>query len=414
MAWETKLEPKNGYQVLNKIRVSVPHRPPWILPIVILSQFAGGSLWFSGNAILDDLVREWNVSGQFVGYATSAVQLGFITGTLLFAWFTVSDRYSPRKVFFLSALLGATANSLIIILPKEMIILILLRYCTGVFLAGIYPVGMKIAAGWYKGGLGRALGYLVGALVFGTAFPHVLKAAGYQLDWQIVLLSTSVISLSGGVAMLAFVPDGPYIKKGSLLNGKALSMIFNKKDCKAAVLGYFGHCWEVYTLWAFLPLFLSTYVLRNLDSSIHIPLWAFLIIASGAAGCAIGGIVSKKLGSARVAFFLLAVSGCCCLLSPFFFSLPPVFFLAIMIVWGVSVAGDSPQYSTVIAQTVPGDLVGSALTLVNCIGFFITIVSLQLVDFLSTLIEVEILLLILLPGPLFGLYSMRQLVAKQI
>jgi len=390
----------------------INHRPLWVLPIIVLSQFAGGSLWFSGNAIISDLIQEWNIHGQFVGYATSAVQLGFILGTLIFAWFTVTDKYSPRKVFFFCALLGSIANSFILILPGEIFTLFLFRFITGFFLAGIYPVGMKIAAGWYREGLGKALGYLVGALVLGTAFPHVLKALEYQFEWRAVLITTSVVSFTGGVAVLAFVPDGPYLKKGTAFQGKALFTLFKLKDLKAAAFGYFGHMWELYTLWVFLPLFLRAYDIRSIDSSINVPLWVFIIIASGGVGCAVGGLFARKIGSARVAFLQLAVSGCCCLFSPLFFYLSPGFFLLLMTVWGVTVAGDSPQYSTVIAHTAPGELVGSALTLVNCIGFFITIVSIQLVDYLSTMIGAEMLLLFLLPGPLFGLISMRQLVAK--
>lgn len=388
-------------------------RPFWILPVIILSQFASGSLWFSGNAILNDLVTEWQIHGQIVGYATSSVQLGFILGTLFFAWFTISDRYSPRKVFFTCALLGALSNSLLIVLAGKMVTLLTLRFCTGFFLAGIYPVGMKIASGWYKAGLGKALGFLIGALVLGTAFPHLIKGMGYQLPWQSVLIATSILALSGGLAMLLLVPDGPYLNKGSTLKGKALLPLWHQQDLRGAACGYFGHMWELYTLWAFLPLFLSGYLHSNILPVKDIPLWSFLIIASGGLGCALGGIISARMGSARIAFSQLAISGCCCLLSPLFFSLPPTLFLAMMLLWGITVAGDSPQYSTVIAQTAPKELVGSALTLVNSIGFFITIVSIQLVDALVQYIDLEYLLLILLPGPLFGLYSMRYLIVKE-
>lgn len=396
-----------------KEKVSIS-RPQRILPIVILSQFAGGSLWFSGNVIIGDLVRQWSIDGQLVGYATSAVQLGFIIGTLLFAWFTVSDRCSPRKVFFSCALLGSIANSFILVVPGDIFHLFLFRFCTGFFLAGIYPVGMKIAAGWYREGLGVALGFLVGALVLGTAFPHVLKAFEYQLGWKAVLITTSLASFAGGAAVLAFVPDGPYLEECTPFHGKAIFTIFHKKEVKAAAFGYFGHMWELYALWVFLPLFVSAYDLKNVHSTINVPLWVFIIIAGGAAGCAVGGLVSKKFGNARVAYFQLAVSGCCCLLSPLYFFLPSDIFLLLMVVWGVTVAGDSPQYSTVIALTAPKDLVGSALTLVNCIGFFITIVSIQLVDYFSSKLGTELLLLLLLPGPLFGLFSMRLLVAKRL
>lgn len=407
------LSRKPGKSIGTKIR----QRSPWILPIIIVSQFAGGSLWFSGNAILSDLAVEWQVRGQMVGYATSAVQLGFILGTLLFAWFTISDRFSPRKVFCTCTFLGAFSNSLLVLLPEKVYLLLVLRFATGVFLAGIYPVGMKIASGWYREGLGRALGFLVGALVIGTAFPHLIKGIGYRVEWQIVLLATSSLALSGGLAMLWFVPDGPYLGMSTGFNGRALLPVWQGKELRAAAFGYFGHMWELYTLWAFLPLFLSIYFSHslffhgsNMPGESNVSIWSFLIIAAGGVGCALGGIVSLKSRSSRVAFFQLAVSGCCCLFSPLFFSLPPVVFFGIMLLWGITVAGDSPQYSTVIAYTAPKELVGSILTLVNCIGFFITIVSIQVVDFATRYIGIEYLLIMLLPGPIFGLYSMRHII----
>lgn len=389
-------------------------RPLWILPIIILSQFTGGSLWFSGNAILTDLVMLYHIDGQIVGYATSAVQLGFILGTLFFAWFTISDRYSPRIVFFTCTLLGAFCNSLLILLPVQLLSLCTLRFLTGFFLAGIYPVGMKIASGWYKSGLGRALGYLVGALVLGTGSPHLIKAIGFQLPWQYVLGTTSLFAVSGGLAILLFVPDGPYLNPGNILRGKALGQIWHQKDVRAAAFGYFGHMWELYTLWAFLPSFLLAYVkiqhLSQDHNPLDIPLWSFLIIGSGSLGCVLGGLISTRVSSARIAFMQLVISGCCCLLSPLFFSLSPSLFLTMMFIWGITAAGDSPQYSTVIAHTAPKELIGSTLTLVNCVGFFITVVSIQLVSGIAPYINMKYIFLILAAGPLSGLYSMRHLV----
>ncbi len=398
---------------LEKPNNQYPTRPPWILPIIIASQFAGGSLWFSGNAILNDFVVQLQIDGQIVGYATSAVQLGFIFGTLLFAWFTISDRHSPRKVFCCCAFLGALSNSLLVLLPGT-IALITLRFATGVFLAGIYPVGMKIASGWYKHGLGKALGFLVGALVLGTASPHLIVAMGYQIKWMHVLFATSFMAFTGGLAMLLFVPDGPYLSRNNHFTGKALLPLWHQKKLRAAAFGYFGHMWELYTLWAFLPLFLSGYFAKALVlPTQNVSLWSFLIIAGGGLGCALGGIFSRRAGSSRVAFLQLAVSGCCCLFSPLFYSLEPTLFLAVMTLWGITVAGDSPQYSTVIAHTAPEELVGSVLTLVNCIGFFITILSIQLMNTATQYVSIEYLLILLVPGPLLGLYSMRHLIVER-
>jgi MFS family permease len=210
--------------------------------------------------------------------------------------------------------------------------------------------------------------------------------------------------------MLTLVPDGPYITRSNTFNGKIIFTIFKQKEVKAAAFGYFGHMWELYTFWAFLPFMLSTYSLNNPGSTFNIALWVFIIIASGSIGCGVGGVISKTTGSAKIAFFQLTVSGCCCMLSPLTFGLTPALFIGVMTLWGITAAGDSPQYSTVIALKTSPNIVGSTLTLVNSIGFFITIVSIQLVDYLSSLIAPQMLFLILLPGPLFGLYSMRKLV----
>jgi predicted MFS family arabinose efflux permease len=185
------------------------NRSRYFLPVIVISQFAGTSLWFAGNAIIGDLRTSMNVGIEDTGIVTSAIQLGFITGTLIFGLLSLSDRYSPRKIFLLCSLLGALSNLLIYFAAYNLFSLLVVRFITGFFLTGIYPIGMKIAAGWYKKGLGSAIGYLVGALVLGTAFPHLLKSLGGSFPWQEVVFSVSGISAAGGLLMYFFVPDGP-------------------------------------------------------------------------------------------------------------------------------------------------------------------------------------------------------------
>src|SRR5205085_5624613 len=185
-------------------------RPTYILPLIILSQFAGTSLWFVGNAILPDIQKGLGLQNNALGNITSVVQFGFIAGTFLFAVFSFADRFNSAKLFFISSVIGAVANISIIWLAKDIIALYVLRFVTGFFLAAIYPVGMKIAADWYEKGLGKALGFLVGALVLGTAFPHLLKSNVYSLPWKQVLIFTSAFAFIGGLLILFFVSDGPY------------------------------------------------------------------------------------------------------------------------------------------------------------------------------------------------------------
>jgi len=383
----------------------VEQRAPWILPVIILSQFAGTSLWFAGNAVIGDLQTEWGLLPSSLGYVTSSVQLGFIAGTLFFAFFLISDRFSPRLVFFISSMLGAAANLGIFFLSDGLQSLLIFRFITGFFLAGIYPIGMKIAAGWYKHGLGAALGYLVGALVLGTAFPHLLKSLEYNYEWESVVISVSVISIIGGLLMLIFVPNGPYLSKGTKFNPQAIQIIFKSKALRQAAFGYFGHMWELYTVWTFVPLLLAYYAKEHGDA-INIPLWSFWIIAAGAMGCALGGIISKRTGSKPVAFYQLLASGICCVLSPLIFAAPPELFLVFFLFWGVVVAGDSPQFSALVAMSAPKEYVGSALTIVTSVGFLITVFSIQFINSLVGTIEVKYLMLFLLPGPVFGLISL--------
>ena len=197
-------------------------RPRRILPVIVLSQFAGTSLWFAGNAVIGDLQQELALPAAALGYVTSAVQLGFIAGTLAFAFFAISDMFSPRLVFFFCALAGAVANAASGALAEGLGSLLALRFATGFFLAGVYPVGMRIAAGWYRSDLGNALGFLVGALVLGTAFPHLLKGLGGSLPAHEVMLGVSAVAVAGGVAMLALVPDGPNLAKGTKFDPRAL------------------------------------------------------------------------------------------------------------------------------------------------------------------------------------------------
>ena len=386
--------------------------PPWILPVIIVSQFAGTSLWFAGNAVLPDLQASGSIPPSSLGYVTSAVQFGFICGTLIFAFLSLADRFSPRILFCCCALLGATANLMLYLAPAGLGPLLSFRFMTGLFLAGIYPVGMKIAAGWYHQGLGSALGFLVGALVLGTAFPHLLKSMGPVAPWQQVIVATSVASALGGLLMLALVPDGPHHTRSSGFNSRALLVIFEVKALRAASFGYFGHMWELYTFWAFVPFFLQAYATFHAQTAVNIPFWSFAVIAAGFIGCAGGGLVSRRIGSAPVAFAQLAVSGMCCLLSPLLFlaSLPA--FLVFLMLWGVAVVGDSPQFSALTAATAPKHLVGSALTIVNGIGFSITIVSIQLTSYLSDIVDARFIFLALAIGPVFGLAALRPLLGS--
>jgi MFS family permease len=377
----------------------------YILPIIIFSQFCCTSLWFAGNGVLMQLSKIFQLPPEALGHLTAAVQLGFITGTLMFALFTIADRFSPSKVFFVCALLGASINITMLWNGNTLLTLGVIRFITGFFLAGIYPVGMKIAADYFNKGLGKSLGYLVGALVLGTAFPHFVNFFSTEILWQWVIITTSGIASMGGLLLVLLVPDGPYRTAAPKLNFHTIPDIFKNKKFREAAFGYFGHMWELYAFWAFVPFILVAYN-KMQPSDLNIAFWSFLIISVGSLGCILGGYLSKYFGGKKVAIASLLLSGGCCIISPMLFFTEPAIFIPFLLFWGFAVIADSPMFSTLVAQNTQPSSKGTALTVVNAIGFSITIVSIQLVSLFSETIEPQFLFLILFLGPVFGLFSL--------
>jgi MFS family permease len=356
---------------------------------------------------MNDLVSTFNLAPSAVGHLTSAVQFGFISGTLIFALLTIADRFSPSKVFFVCALLGSLCNLATILDNQTLYSLVAIRFCTGFFLAGIYPVGMKIAADYFDKGLGLSLGYLVGALVVGTAFPHFLKTLDTNVNWQYLIIFISVIASIGGILMLLLVPNGPFRKASQKLQLSAWSQNFKDKDFRAAAFGYFGHMWELYAFWAFVPLILSTFLANNPTLRFNVPLWSFIIIAVGGLACVLSGYLSLIFKTRHVAFTALLLSCLCCLISPFVFQWSSQYvFLGFLLFWGIVVIADSPLFSTLVAQNAIPKLKGTALTMVNCIGFSITIISIQLINYVATIWNPSYIFMLLAIGPVLGLIAL--------
>ena len=382
--------------------------PRHVLPIIVLAQFAGTSLWFAVNAVMPDLQIQmgWPVSD--VGRLTSALQLGFIAGTLVFAVLAIADRFSSRWVFLICSLAGSMCTLGALAQVDDFLALLMWRATTGFFLAGIYPVGMKIASQWFPKGLGVALGWLVGALVLGSASAHGIRALSSQLPWSTVMLSVAGLAAAGGLILYVLIPEPPQkTTQAKQLQWQALASLWTDWRVRSSVLGYFGHMWELYTLWVLAPLILATRF-----EGTQLSMAAFSVIGVGALGCILGGLGAKRWGSAKVATLLLGISGMCCLLAPWLMFAPLEWMMAWLLVWGVTVAGDSPQFSTLTASNAPPHAVGSVLTLTNCIGFGISIVSIELFTHLAKWHDLSTLLPCLGLGPLLGIWAMWPLLKK--
>ncbi len=267
--------------------------------------------------------------------------------------------------------------------------------------------GMKIAADYFREGLGRSLGFLVGALVLGTALPHLIKSFSLNLPWKVVLYGTALLSVAGGLLMWRLVPAGPHRRAGSRLLFADMWKPFRSGPFRSASFGYFGHMWELYTFWAFVPGMLTAFAHMHRGVDFNIPLLSFFIIGIGAPACVIGGMLSQKYGVEKVARVALTGSGICCLLSPLLFmQSSTTLLLLFLMVWGMLVIADSPMFSSLVAQRAPAEGRGTALTLVTCIGFGITIVSILLLNRMSEYISQVWLYWLLMPGPVMGLISM--------
>jgi MFS family permease len=375
------------------------------LPVIVLAQCAGTSAWFAVNAVMPDLQQAFGWPAQAVGTLTSAVQLGFIVGTLVFALLALADRHSARALFLACALASAACTLGAAHSGGSMGALWAWRAATGFCLAGIYPVGMKIAAQWFPDGLGAALGWLVGALVLGSASAHALRALGTQWPWTQVFYVVAATSAAAGLGLFLAVPEPPHATaRATGLQLGALASLWRDAKVRASVLGYFGHMAELYTMWVLMPMILAT---RLAGAALS---WAaFAVLGAGALGCVAGGLLVRRVGGARVAAVQLGISGLCCLMAPWALQAGDVVFAAWLLAWGITVAGDSPQFSALTAQNAPRSAVGSVLTLTNSIGFAISIASIELFVRLVQHEPLAQLLPWLAIGPALGLWALRPL-----
>ena len=386
--------------------MTLPDPRRWrALALLSIAELLGMALWFSGSAVVPALSRDWQLSASQISWIAIAVQLGFVAGTLVSATLNLPDIISTRHLFAISSFLGAAVNLIFGFYVNDPSTAIVLRFLTGVCLAGVYPPGMKIMATWFRERRGMALGVLVGALTMGKATPYLVNALG-SANWRTNILFVSLLAVLGGLIVLFFVEDGPYALPPAKFDVSQIVRVFSNRGVRLASFGYFGHMWELYGMWIWIPVMIrSSIALQNGDPKLA-ELGSFVVIGAGAIGCVVAGLIADRVGRTLVTSWAMAISGTCCLVIGMLYGGNPVLLLLVAAIWGATVVADSAQFSSCVTELGDPQYIGTALTIQMCIGFLLTTISIELIPKVD---DWRYAFMILAPGPFLGVVAMLRL-----
>ncbi len=398
------------------------------LGLLALAEVLGMSLWFSASAVSPALQDAWGLSVASAAWLTMAVQIGFVAGTAVSGVLNLPDIVSSRRLFVISALLGAAANAGFAFLATGLPSGIALRFLTGFCLAGVYPPGMKLAATWTRRHRGLAIGLVVGALTIGSAAPHLVRslattgevctllaAIGWcnpgaqTFSWANVILVSSALAIVGGLIVALLFREGPFASAGAQFNPRFALSIFTRRGLRLANFGYLGHQWELYAMWTWVPIFLAERVTAGGGSTTLAALLAFAVVGSGGIGCLVAGAGADRVGRTTTTSAAMIVSGSMAILAAILHAAPLPLLIAILLIWGVSVVADSAQFSASITELSPPEYTGTALTIQTSVGFLLTMVSIQLVPLIVAAAGWPAAFVMLAIGPALGTVAMLTL-----
>lgn len=375
---------------------------------IAISQLFALSLWFSASVIMGDLTKLWNLSEATKAFISSAVPLGFIIGALVSSYFGIADRFNARTIFASAAISGAFVN-ICILFTQSAFIGVTLRFFTGVSLAFVYPIAVKILAQWFPKNRGLAIGILIAALTVGSALPHFIVVFITGISWKFVIIVSSLLASIAALIMYVFVQDPPSSGKKTVFSFSLLGKVVKNKRVMLANYGYFGHMWELYAMWTWLPFFFIASFSQEVNVWLS-ALAAFLSIGvAGAIGSIFGGYIADKIGRARLTIIALAGSSLCALLIGFTFGQTIWLTVLVAFIWGIFVIADSAQFSAAVSEFADVEYVGTALTFQMCIGFAITIVTIQALPYVQAYVGWEWVFAFLSIGPILGIIAMAKL-----